>query len=429
MSRRRPFAALAVAETFSIAGTRLSTIAIPWLVLTTTGSASLTGLVAFAEMLPYVLSKALGGPLIDRVGARRVAVSCDAVSVLVVGLVPLLHLLGALTFPLLLPIVFAMGALRGPSDSAKYSMVPDVAEQADMPLERVTGVAGVIERLGTTVGAGLAGGLVALVGPSQALAVNAATFALAALLVRWGIPATPRPAEPVATGASITTYRDELEDGWDFLRKDAVLVGIVTMLALTNLLDQAWSSVVLPVWIKDAGHGAGLLGLMFAVFSACSVGGAALAAALGERLPRLPVYAVAFLVTGLPRFLVYALDSPVAVVMVTLAVAGFASGFLNPILGAVIFERIPKPLMGRVSSLSTALCWVGIPFGGLVGGALVTLAGVRWAMLGLGLAYFVVTLLPLARRSFREFGSAPRRATADETAAEVRGDQPVVPAP
>ena len=48
-------------------------IALPWFVLTTTGSATKTGLVALAELLPLVLLKVLGGPVIDRVGARRVA--------------------------------------------------------------------------------------------------------------------------------------------------------------------------------------------------------------------------------------------------------------------------------------------------------------------------------------------------------------------
>ena len=45
---RGPFIAFALSETLSISGTRLSTIAIPWLVLTTTGSPVLTGIVAMA---------------------------------------------------------------------------------------------------------------------------------------------------------------------------------------------------------------------------------------------------------------------------------------------------------------------------------------------------------------------------------------------
>ena len=133
---RSPFVALAVAETLSLSGTRLSGIAIPWLVLSTTGSAMLTGIVAMMEMLPYVVAKALGGPMIDRVGPKRVAIICDSASVITVGLVPLLHLLDLLTMPILLPIVFVMGVLRGPSDAAKQSMVPDIAGLAAVPSMR-----------------------------------------------------------------------------------------------------------------------------------------------------------------------------------------------------------------------------------------------------------------------------------------------------
>lgn len=403
MSRRGPFLALAVAETLSISGTRLSMIAIPWLVLTTTGDPVLTGLVALLEMLPYVIAKALGGPLIDRVGPKPVAVVCDFVSVAVVGLVPLLHMLGALSITALLPIVFLMGVLRGPSDAAKQSMVPDVAEVSAVPLERVTGVVGVIERLASTAGAAGAGALIALIGPSQALTVNAVTFALAALVVALGLPAFRRP--PPTQEA--TSYRQELAEGWTFLRGDAVLVSIAIMVATTNLLDQAYATVLLPVWIHGSGHGPELLGALFAVFSGASMLGAAIAASIGERLPRLVVYTVAFLLTGFPRFFVFVLDVPLAAIFATLAVAGFASGFLNPILAAVTFERIPKALMGRVTSMNAAVCWALIPFGGLVGGALVSSVGLTPALLTMGVAYLLTTLFPLARKSFRGFDRQP----------------------
>jgi MFS family permease len=399
---RRPFLAFAVAETLSISGTRLSTIAIPWLVLTTTGSPILTGVVAMAEMLPYVVAKALSGPLIDRIGPKRVAIGCDTVSVVVVGLVPLLALVGWLGFELLLPIVVAMGILRGPSDAAKISMVPTIAKLADVPLERVTGVAGVIERLASTVGAAAAGGLIALIGPGLALALNALTFALAAAVVAVGIPIFDR--EPVGTRGS---YFAELREGFDFIRRDALLVGIVVMITTTNLLDAAWSAVLLPVWTRQAGFDAALLGLLFAVMSAASIAGAAIATATGERLPRLTVYTVAFLLAGLPRFAVFAIEAPLLAVFVTLAVGGFAAGFINPIVNAVIMERIPAAMIGRASALVGALAWALIPFGGLVGGALIAVVGLAPTLWLTGLAYVAATLLPLARRSFRSFGSRP----------------------
>jgi len=120
-------------------------------------------------------------------------------------------------------------------------------------------------------------------------------------------------------------------------------------------------------------------------------------------MPRLMVYTVAFLLTGFPRFLVLALDAPLPIIFLTLAIAGFASGFLNPILSAVIFERIPKPLIGRVTAMNAALCFALIPFGGLFGGALISMIGLAAALSLTGFAYLAATLFPLALKSFRGF--------------------------
>ena len=52
MHQSRPAVRVADSEAISITGTRVSMIALPWFVLTTTGPATKTGLVALAEMLP-----------------------------------------------------------------------------------------------------------------------------------------------------------------------------------------------------------------------------------------------------------------------------------------------------------------------------------------------------------------------------------------
>ena len=399
---RRPILALATADAISLTGTRLSMVAIPWLVLTMTGDPVLTGLAGFAEMLPYVLAKALGGPLVDRLGARRIAIVADLASMAAIALIPLLHLAGLLSIATILPLVAMLGITRGPADGAKYSMVPAVAAIGAVPLERVTGIMGVIERLASTVGAAVAGALVALLGPALALSLTAAAFGISALTIAVALPAVAPPAAPAAS----TGYFADLREGWRWFRRDAVLVGLVIMIASTNFLDAAYTGVLFTVWAEAHGN-APLLGLLFATFSGASIAGSALATALAGRLPRLPVYVVAFLLTGAPRYMAFAIDSPFAALILVLLVGGFASGFLNPILGAVTFERIPAALTGRVSALVNALCWTLMPLGGLAGGALITLIGLPATFACFGLAYFAVTLLPLAVRGFREFAHRP----------------------
>lgn len=402
---RRPFVALALAQIFSLSGTRLSMIAIPWLVLDLTNDAFLTGVTAFAELLPYVLAKALGGPWIDRLGARRIAVLGDIGSVLAVGAVPLFAVFGLLGFHSLLPLVFAMGLLRGPADAAKQALIPQVAAAGSLPLERVTGTLGTIDRLATTLGAGVAGGLVALIGAAPALAVNALAFALSALAVAIGVARSPR------AGAS-AGYRRDLAEGWGFLRHDAVLMGIVVMVALTNFFDQAFAAVMLPVWAKEVGGGPGAFGGLIAVLSAFAVAGAMLATMTAERLPRLRVYVIGFLIAGAPRFLVFLPGVPLPVLIGVLALAGFGSGFLNPIISAVMFERIPQHLTGRVSALITALAWVLMPFGGLAGGWAISAFGLPATLWVTAAAYFAATMLPLLLPGFRAFAERPGRGAA-----------------
>lgn len=404
MKGQGPLIALAAASVASIGGTRVSTIAIPWLVLTTTGSPVLTGLVGFAEMLPYVVAKALGGPLLDRLGARRISIWCDLLSAVAVALVPLLYWAGLLSIWALLPAVALIGVLRAPPDASKQALVPTVAALGKLPMERVTGVIGASDRLAGTLGAAGAGLLIALLGPAPALLANALAFLCSALIVGLGIPDKKAPAPERDLS---TTYRKELAAGWTVLRNDPLLRGLVIMIAITNLFDQAYGMVLLPVWVRTAGLDVTWVGIFLAVFSGASIGGAAIAAAIGERMPRLVVYTIGFLCAGPLPMAVFAIAAPVPVICAVLAVSGFAAGFLNPIIGALLFERIPAAMTGRVIALFGALAWILMPFGGLYGGLLVDGFGIAIALGVTGLLYLLATLTPVAVPSFRQMQRRP----------------------
>ena len=93
---RRGMAGLLAAVGTSILGTRMSFLALPWFVLASSGNPTAVGLVAAAEMGPYVLAQALGGPLVDRCGAWRISVGTDAAAAVVLGAIPLLYRFDAL---------------------------------------------------------------------------------------------------------------------------------------------------------------------------------------------------------------------------------------------------------------------------------------------------------------------------------------------
>ncbi|MEP9382149.1 MFS transporter [Nocardioides sp. KR10-350] len=401
---RRPLYGWLTADAISLTGTRLSMLALPWFALTTTGSATKTGLIALVETAPMVVLKVLGGPVIDRLGPRRVAISCDVASAGVVALIPTLYAAGALHFGLFLLLVGTGGALRGPGDAAKNALIPQLVERAGVPIERATGLGSMVERSATMLGAAAAGVLIGVLGAPTAIAVDAASFALGAAVLAWSTAGLARPVEHPAA----EPYLRQLGEGWDFLRRDRVLVGIVVMVTLTNLIDLAMVGVLTPVWGHERAS-VGTVGLLLAVFAAFSAVASGLAATYAARLPRYWTYVVCFLVAGVPRFLVLGLDTPLWGVVAVYAAGGFASGFLNPILGAIEFERIPSRLVGRVSSLGSAACYALMPFGGLLGGGLIGGLGLTGAMLVCGAAYFVVTMFPALDPTWREIDRRPAR--------------------
>jgi MFS family permease len=397
------------ATVVSLTGTRVSAIALPWFVLSTSGSATRTGLAAFCEMTPYVLVKALIGPMVDRIGPRVVSWSTDSVSTLAVGLIPLLYAVHALSFPLLMALVAVTGAPRGPGDLAKGVMVPEAADLGHIPLERATGIEGAAERLASTIGPAVGGALVAVLGPMPGLVVDAVSFAAGSMIIELTLPrgmgrgtAGHGGVTDTAVDAQEPGYRRSFAEGWRFLRGEPLLLSITAMVGVTNLLDAGFFAVLLPVWARDSGRGAGVIGLTGSLWGITSVCGSVAAATAAHRLPRRAVFFAGFLVAGAPRFLVIASGAPIWAVLAVFAIGGLGSGFLNPIIGAVIFERIPRRLLGRVGALVDSIAWAGIPLGGLLAGGAVAAISLAPTLLVSAAAYFLTTTVTGLRPEWPE---------------------------
>ncbi len=395
---------LLAAHGISTLGTSMSFLAIPWFVLVTTGSATATGLVVFAEMMPYVLVQALGGPLVDRYGPWRVSVRTDVVAALAMGVIPALHVLGGLSLPVLLVAVAVAGAFRGAGDVARRVLLPRVATASGVSLERASGLHDGTGRLAGLLGSPLSGVFIAVASAPAVVAVDAVTFLVSAGLVA----SLPQPRETERESAG-EFYLSHLREGLAYLRQDRLLLGIVAMIIVTNLLDQAFAAVLLPVWVREKLGSPVALGTIGACFGLGAVGGNALMAWLGPRLPRRLPFAISFLVCGAPRFLALAFLAQLPPVLAVAALAGMGAGGINPALGAAEYERVPPRLQARVLGAVGALAWLGIPFGGLVGGGLLEAFGLRIALLACGSIYFLATLAPFVFPAWRQMerGSAP----------------------
>ena len=363
---------------------RLLLVAVPWVVLTSTGSATETGLVTLCQIVPFVVMQTLTGPLVDRVSARRVGALGDLVSS---GAIAVLAAVGTPPPWLIMAVMAVVGTADGPSAAAKAVLVPVVTGAARQPLERGTGLVAAVERSATGIGPMLAGLLIVDVGGARTLWLVAALFGIGSLV---GVATlTGRPAVRRRSG-----YLQQLRQGAAFLRTDTSLRALVVMFTVTNFLDQALLVVLLPVWARAGGHGATFVGAAISVFGGAAAVTALLAAWIGHRLPRRATYLTVFVVSGVVRFVALAVDLPPAAVLVVFTVAGFGSGLVNPIVAAVQYERTPQRLRGRVQALITAWAWAGIPFGGLAGAGLLAAAGPSGALWLCGIGYLAAVIYP-----------------------------------
>ena len=395
--RRIPIIALFTANAISNVGNVLAAIAIPWFVLQTTGSAAQTGITGFFTILPVVVAGFFGGTLVDRLGYRRTSIVADLASGVTVALIPLLHFTIGLEFWQLMVLVFLSGLLDTPGMTARQALLPDLAAQAGMPLERATSLAQVVQRGSRLVGAPLAGVLIAAVGTTNVLWLDALSFLISAILVAAAIKIEAA-AKGTIAGAH---YFDEVQDGLRFMRQHRLVLSMIIIVMITNFLDAAFSGVLLPVYMNRVFGSAVNLGLFVGVMSGGSVVGGLLYGAIGHRLPRFITFVASFVLTSLYAW-AFAFFLPFPAMLAAAALAGFGAGPLNPIIGAVLLERVPSNMRGRVLGTIQAGAWMTMPLGVLIAGVLTEWLGLQPLLLALAATYLLATLSMLLIPSLRE---------------------------
>ena len=119
-------------------------------------------------------------------------------------------------------------------------------------------------------------------------------------------------------------------------------------------------------------------------------------------------FAAGFLLAGAPRFLAMALFGTLAPVVAIVFIGGLGAGGINPILGAVEYERVLRQLQARVLGALNASAWAGIPVGSLAAGPAVSSLGLRTALLSAAVIYAMATLPPFFFPVWRQMDSVSR---------------------
>jgi len=403
-----PAYALFLGNTISYVGDMLTLLAIPWFVLQTTGSVVQAGITGFFSTLPMVLSAFFGSVLVDRLGYKRTSVLGDILNGLTIMLIPLLYHTVGLTFWQLLMLVFIGGLLRSPADTARWSLVPDLAKFAGMRMERANAWNDGTRRGANFLGAPLAGVLIALIGTSNLLWLDAASFACSALLIGLVVPNLTQDHLKATTEKS-GGYLAELREGMRFIRLDAVIMTIIIVVMVTNLLDNANFAVVEPAYIMQTFHSAIPLGMLVAAISGMAFVGTIIFGSIGHRFPRRLTFGICFTIGGALRF--WALLVPNFPFMLSwFALAGLFIGPINSLIDTVLQERTPPAMRARIFGLLGAGVMAGIPLGTFASGLTVAWIGTRATLAAMGALYLLATLSILVHPALKKM----ERATAGQ---------------
>ncbi|MFL5626673.1 MAG: MFS transporter [Ktedonobacteraceae bacterium] len=408
---RLPLIAFFGATTISMLGSVLTLIAVPWFVLVTTKSATRMGLTAFCETLAIILAGFFAGTLVDRMGYKQASISTDIASGIAVALVPFLYYTIGLAFWQLLVLVFLSSFFETPGNSARAALLPDVARQAGMPLEQANAFLQAIQRGSRLFGAPLAGILIALLGTSRLLWIDAATFLISAVIIALALPRS----SVVPARETTRRYMTELKEGLQFILHDRLLFAIMVIVMFTNFLDAPFLSVIMPVYMRNRFSNAVDFGLAFAAFGGGALVGAVLYSLIGHQLPRRVTFLGAFLLAGLP-FWILALSPSLVLTLGAIVFLGVAGAPLNPIINTVNQERVPIGMRGRVFGTAVAGSQLSVPLGTVLAGYLLDLIGIHAVLVTLATCYLIVTSSSFFNSALHEMDVIP--ATTNTSSAE-----------
>ena len=383
-------------------GSQMTYIVLPWFVLTTTGSAVKTSIVVAAEMAPVAVLGLLGGTAVSKFGARRTMLVSDAARALLMAAIPTLHLLDALSFPLLVALVFAIGVFVVPHATGQRVIVPEIVGENEARVGEVQSLIQVAWAIAGVAGAPIGGVLIGVIGETNVLFVDAASFALSFVLFAFFVHPRHRVAEDADDATGVVA-------GVRFLFRDRLLR--VWMLSITGM-NVVWTamSVVFPVLVLERyGDRPDVLGWIFGGFGAGAIAGSVASFGVIGRLDRIALATTS--VAGQTAVMWILLpDLPWPVVAAMAAVGGFFSPIVNSTVITTRTMRTPPRLRPSVHAAAVTVALVLAPVGALIAGPALeatTLAAVLAGVLALNTLCGVAFVIAGVRERAAPTGELP----------------------
>ena len=382
---------IVLAEGITRFGDAITTVALPLTaVLVLDASPAGLALLGIAQAAPILALSIPAGVWVDRQPVRwPILIGADLGRALLLGLVPILAVLGVLSLPWLALIALAMSVCGTFFDLAFAGWVPrllagDELHRANARIE--------LARSASAVGGPASGGaLVAVLSAPVALLADAASFIGSALLI-----GSIRRMEPERTAATPRgPTRQELSAGLRFIAGQPLLRAITTTAGINNFTRSVAMAVAILYLVDSAHLSAPAIGIAFALGNSGFVVGALVARTMTHRIGMGATMQLGVALFG-PSMLVFAL-APAAWAGPAFAFMLFANSFgiaIHNVNQVTVRQLLtPDHLRARVAAVFRLVIFGALPAGTAAGGLIAQGFGLR--------AAFIVSALGLVA------GSAP----------------------
>ena len=344
-----------------------------WIALTRTGSATATGLILTALILPILLLVVPIGVITDRWGDRRLLPFSQGAWVVTMIVAASIASRGLLTFP----VALGLALIEGLFDAVW--VVPAqvlLARVVDRPLMAKAIALGTLQvAFGRILGGYGAGHMLAIAGPTVTFLIGAGC-----LVVGFLAMALVKPVHGLAARHERATF----SEGLRFVRKAPAALALYAIGSTTALFLYGYLSI-LPIVSRDLLHaGPQGLGLMTAAGGVATLAVVWIIDPLGRRFRR-GTTLVASAVTASTAIGLLAASRSVALSVV---LAGLITGtliFYGATNTTLLQALAPPELRGRVLAFFGFAFWAIMPVGSVASGYVADRLGVRTALVIMGL--------------------------------------------
>lgn len=369
----------------------MAPIALAFAVLHLTGSTADLGFVLAARSAPQILFLLVGGIWADRLPRNHVMVASSVLSGASQGLVAFL----LLTHRAELWHLVAFSAVNGTSSAFFFPASAGVVPQTVPPviIQQANALLRLALNSSTVIGAAIGGAIVHVAGPGWAIAIDAATFAAAAVFA-----AAMR--LPPSLRAKASNFVLELREGWHEFRSRTWLWAMMIQFSFVNAAFAGVFQVIGPFQADAHLGGAGAWGAILATESAGFICGGLVMLRVQPR--RLLLVATTGVLAMCAPLVLLGPPAPAAAVAVGAFAAGFGIEVFAVCWDTTVQQQIPGQMLSRVYAYDMLGSVALIPIGFAVAGPLADAIGTGATVYGAAALVLGATLPIFGVRDVRK---------------------------